>query len=137
MTWSPSSWTQYPAGQQPSWPDHAAHDRAVTELGARPPLIFAGEARRLTAELARVCRGEAFLLQAGDCAESFDVGTADAIRDKLKVILQMAAVLQYSGGAPVVKIGRIAGQFGKPRSSDVETIDGVELPSFQIGRAHV
>jgi len=125
---------QHPAGQQPSWPDQAAHDRAVTELGARPPLIFAGEARRLTAELARVCRGEAFLLQAGDCAESFDVGTADAIRDKLKIILQMAAVLQYSGGAPVVKIGRIAGQFGKPRSADMETVDGVELPSF---RGHI
>lgn len=133
-TWSPSTWTDHPAKQQPEWPDQAALDRAFTELGARPPLIFAGEARNLTSDLARVCRGEAFLLQAGDCAESFDVGTADAIRDKLKVILQMAAVLQYSGGVPVVKVGRIAGQFGKPRSSGTETIDGVELPSF---RGHI
>jgi len=133
-TWSPSTWTDHPAKQQPEWPDQAALDRAFTELGSRPPLIFAGEARNLTADLARVCRGEAFLLQAGDCAESFDVGTADAIRDKLKVILQMAAVLQYSGGVPVVKVGRIAGQFGKPRSSGTETIDGVELPSF---RGHI
>ncbi len=133
-TWSPSSWTNHPAEQQPEWPDQSALDHAFTELGARPPLIFAGEARNLTADLARVCRGEAFLLQAGDCAESFDVGTADAIRDKLKVILQMAAVLQYSGGVPVVKVGRIAGQFAKPRSSGTETIDGVELPSF---RGHI
>ncbi len=133
-TWSPSTWTDHPAKQQPEWPDQAALDTAFTELGSRPPLIFAGEARNLTADLARVCRGEAFLLQAGDCAESFDVGTADAIRDKLKVILQMAAVLQYSGGVPVVKVGRIAGQFGKPRSSGTETIDGVELPSF---RGHI
>ena len=133
-TWSPSSWTNHPAKQQPEWPDQALLDRAFTELGSRPPLIFAGEARNLLADLGRVCRGEAFLLQAGDCAESFDVGTADAIRDKLKVILQMAAVLQYSGGVPVVKVGRIAGQFGKPRSSGTETVDGVELPSF---RGHI
>lgn len=134
MTWTPTSWNDHPAKQQPSWPDSGAHDLVVTELGQRPPLIFAGEARRLTEDLGRVARGEAFLLQAGDCAESFDVGTADAIRDKLKVILQMAAILQYSGGVPVVKVGRIAGQFAKPRSSDTEVRDGVELPSF---RGHI
>ncbi|MCB0990207.1 MAG: 3-deoxy-7-phosphoheptulonate synthase class II [Acidimicrobiales bacterium] len=134
MTWTPSSWTDRPAKQQPVWPDAEAVRQVTSELAKRPPLIFAGEARYLTDELARVARGEAFLLQAGDCAESFDVGTADAIRDKLKVILQMAAVLQYSGGVPVVKVGRIAGQFAKPRSSDIETRDGVSLPSF---RGHI
>ena len=99
-----------------------------------PPLVFAGEARNLTDRLAQVARGEAFLLQAGDCAESFDVFSADSIRDKLRVILQMAVVLMYSSGVPVVKVGRIAGQFAKPRSSPTETIDGVELPSF---RGHI
>jgi 3-deoxy-7-phosphoheptulonate synthase len=96
-----------------------------------PPLVFAGEARSLTADLGKVANGEAFLLQAGDCAESFDAFSADSIRDKLKVILQMAVVLMYSSGVPVVKVGRIAGQFAKPRSSGTETIDGVELPSFR------
>ena len=96
-----------------------------------PPLVFAGEARSLTADLAKVANGEAFLLQAGDCAESFDAFSADAIRDKLKVILQMAVVLMYSSGVPVVKVGRIAGQFAKPRSAGTETVDGVELPSFR------
>ena len=98
-------------------------------LGQMPPLVFAGEARDLTGQLARVARGEAFLLQAGDCAESFD-SSADSIRDKLRVILQMAVVLTYSGGLPVVKVGRIAGQFAKPRSSPVETKGDIELPSF-------
>ena len=96
-----------------------------------PPLVFAGEARSLTTDLGKVANGEAFLLQAGDCAESFDAFSADAIRDKLKVILQMAVVLMYSSGVPVVKVGRIAGQFAKPRSSGTETIDGIELPSFR------
>ena len=96
-----------------------------------PPLVFAGEARRLTADLAEVAGGRAFLLQAGDCAESFDAFSADAIRDKLKVILQMAVVLTYSSGLPLVKVGRIAGQFAKPRSAGTETVDGVELPSFR------
>ena len=103
-------------------------------MATMPPLVFAGEARNLTDRLAQVAGGEAFLLQAGDCAESFDVFSADAIRDKLKVILQMAVVLMYSSGVPVVKVGRIAGQFAKPRSADTETIDGVELPSF---RGHI
>ncbi len=96
-----------------------------------PPLVFAGEARALTGQLAQVANGEAFLLQAGDCAESFDAFGADAIRDKLKVILQMAVVLSYSSGVPTVKVGRIAGQFAKPRSSPTETIDGLTLPSFR------
>ena len=96
-----------------------------------PPLVFAGEARALTSQLGHVANGEAFLLQAGDCAESFDAFGADAIRDKLKVILQMAVVLTYSSGVPTVKVGRIAGQFAKPRSSSTEIIDGVEFPSFR------
>jgi 3-deoxy-7-phosphoheptulonate synthase len=133
-TWTPSSWRERPAGQQPDWPDLAAFDRAQKQLATYPPLVFAGEARNLTADLARVARGEAFLLQAGDCAESFDSFSADAIRDKLKVILQMAVVLTYSSGVPVLKVGRIAGQFAKPRSAPTEMIGGVELPSF---RGHI
>src|SRR5207302_6870668 len=100
-------------------------------LSTLPPLVFAGEARQLRATLAEVQAGRAFLLQAGDCAESFGDFTADAIRDKLKVILQMAVVLTYGSGVPTVKLGRIAGQFAKPRSSPTERRDGVELPSFR------
>jgi 3-deoxy-7-phosphoheptulonate synthase len=133
-TWSPSSWRERPAGQQPDWPDAAALDRALKQIATFPPLVFAGEARSLTAELARVARGEAFLLQPGDCAESFDSFSADAIRDKLKVILQMAVVLTYSSGVPVVKLGRIAGQFAKPRSAPTEMVGDLELPSF---RGHI
>ncbi|MCU1483774.1 MAG: phospho-2-dehydro-3-deoxyheptonate aldolase [Actinomycetia bacterium] len=133
-TWTPSSWRERPAGQQPDWPDQAAFDRAQKQLATYPPLVFAGEARSLTDDLARVSRGEAFLLQAGDCAESFDAFSADAIRDKLKVILQMAVVLTYSSGVPVLKVGRIAGQFAKPRSSPTEMIGDLELPSF---RGHI
>ena len=129
--WSPSSWRSRDAVQQPDWTDPGALDDVVKRLGSMPPLVFAGEARSLTADLAKVANGEAFLLQAGDCAESFDAFSADAIRDKLKVILQMAVVLMYSSGVPVVKVGRIAGQFAKPRSAGTETIDGVELPSFR------
>jgi len=133
-TWTPASWRDRPAAQQPDWPDDADLDRVVKTLSTLPPLVFAGEARSLQAGLAEVAAGRAFLLQAGDCAESFDGGTADAIRDKLKIILQMAVVLQYSAGVPVVKVGRIAGQFAKPRSSATEVVDGVELPSF---RGHI
>ena len=113
------------------WDDPAELDAAVAVLSTLPPLVFAGEARKLTSDLARVAGGRAFLLQAGDCAESFDSFSADSIRDKLKVMLQMAVVLMYSSGVPVVKVGRIAGQFAKPRSADDETIDGVTLPSFR------
>ena len=129
--WSPSSWRSRNVVQQPEWADLGALDDVVRRLRSMPPLVFAGEARSLTADLGKVANGEAFLLQAGDCAESFDAFSADSIRDKLKVILQMAVVLMYSSGVPVVKIGRIAGQFAKPRSSGTETIDGVELPSFR------
>jgi 3-deoxy-7-phosphoheptulonate synthase len=129
--WSPSSWRAKLAAQQPPWPDEAGLDRALKHLGSLPPLVFAGEARALTAQLAQVAEGRAFLLQAGDCAESFDAFSADAIRDKLKVILQMAVVLTYSTGVPTLKVGRIAGQFAKPRSAPVEVVDGVELPSFR------
>ncbi|MER3452785.1 MAG: 3-deoxy-7-phosphoheptulonate synthase class II, partial [Acidimicrobiia bacterium] len=113
------------------WPDPAAVEQAEKRLAALPPLVFAGEARNLTAALARVVEGGAFVLQAGDCAESFDGFSADAIRDKLRVILQMAVVLTYSAGVPVVKIGRIAGQFAKPRSSPTERRGDLELPAFR------
>jgi 3-deoxy-7-phosphoheptulonate synthase len=133
-TWTPSSWRTRTAEQQPEWARPGDLDAVAKVLSTYPPLVFAGEARELTSSLARVARGEAFLLQAGDCAESFDAFSADAIRDKLKVILQMAIVLTYSSGVPVVKVGRIAGQFAKPRSSATETVDGVSLPSF---RGHI
>ena len=129
--WTPDSWRSRPADQQPDWPDAGALDDALTQLRALPPLVFAGEARLLNESLAAVTRGEGFLLHAGDCAESFDVFSADAIRDKLKVVLQMAVVLTYSTGVPTVKVGRIAGQFAKPRSSATEMRDGLELPSFR------
>src|SRR5215207_9385091 len=127
-SWTPDSWRARPAGQQPDWPDAGALDAALAELRRQPPLVFAGEARQLTESLAAVAAGDAFLLQAGDCAESFEAFSADSIRDKLKVILQMAVVLTYGTGVPTVKVGRIAGQFAKPRSSDIEVVGGVELP---------
>jgi 3-deoxy-7-phosphoheptulonate synthase len=134
MTWTPSSWRDLPAEQQPQWPDAAELETALKSLSILPPLVFAGEARRLRSALAQVADGKAFLLQAGDCAESFSDFTADAIRDKLKVILQMAVVLIYGAGVPVVKLGRIAGQFAKPRSSPTERIGDLTLPSF---RGHI
>jgi 3-deoxy-7-phosphoheptulonate synthase len=130
-TWTPSAWRDLPAAQQPDWPDPAALETTYKQLSVLPPLVFAGEARHLQGTLAQVAAGGAFLLQAGDCAESFADFTADAIRDKLKVILQMAVVLTYGAGVPVVKVGRIAGQFAKPRSSPTELVGGVELPSFR------
>jgi 3-deoxy-7-phosphoheptulonate synthase len=133
-TWTPATWHERPAAQQPEWPDAAALEAVVKKLATMPPLVFAGEARNLTARLAQVSNGEAFLLQAGDCAESFDAFSADAIRDKLKVVLQMAVVLMYSAGVPVVKVGRIAGQYAKPRSAETETDGDIELPSF---RGHI
>ncbi len=129
--WRASSWRLLPAAQQPEWPDAAALKDAEAALGALPPLVVASEARRLTSALAAVSKGEAFLLQAGDCAESFREFSADAIRDKLKVVLQMAVTLTYAAGVPVVKVGRIAGQFAKPRTSPVERVDGVELEAFR------
>ena len=129
--WSPQSWRSREAAQQPDWPDPAQLEAVLKELSGYPPLVFAGEARALTTALAGVAEGRAFLLQAGDCAESFEAFSADSIRERLRVILQMAVVLAYSAGVPTVKVGRIAGQFAKPRSSGTETIDGVELPSFR------
>jgi len=128
--WSPASWREYPARHQPEWPDEHAVTNAREELKALPPLVFAGEARALTAALAEVAAGRAFLLQAGDCAESFRDFSAPMIRDKLKILLQMAAVLTFGATLPVVKIGRIAGQFGKPRSSPRERVGDLDLPSF-------
>jgi len=133
-TWSPTSWRTRDVAQSPHWPDTSALQRVENELATKPPLVFAGEARRLTSHLADVAEGRAFLLQAGDCAESFHDSGADAIRDKLKVILQMAVALTYGSGVPVVKVGRIAGQFAKPRSQTEETIDGVTLEAF---RGHI
>ncbi|HWI04722.1 MAG TPA: 3-deoxy-7-phosphoheptulonate synthase, partial [Acidimicrobiales bacterium] len=129
--WTPSTWRARPAAQQPDWPDGGALDDVLKRLATRPPLVFAGEVRQLTSTLADVAAGRAFVLQAGDCAESFEAFTADSIRDKLKVILQMAVVLTYGAGVPVVKMGRIAGQFAKPRSSATETVDGMVLPAYR------
>jgi 3-deoxy-7-phosphoheptulonate synthase len=133
-TWAPDAWRAHVAAQQPEWPDPAAVSAARERLRQLPPLVFAGEARNLLAALGEVAEGRAFLLQAGDCVESFREVSAVSIREKLKVLLQMSAVLTYGATLPVVKIGRIAGQFAKPRSAATETVDGVELPSF---RGHV
>ena len=132
--WTPTSWQAFPVNQQPQWPDQGELDRALKQIASYPPLVFAGEARSLQASLAQVCAGNAFLLQAGDCAESFEEFSANNIREKLRVILQMSVVLTYSLGVPVVKVGRIAGQFAKPRSSNMEKVGDVELPSF---RGHI
>ena len=133
-SWTPTSWQQFEAAQQPTWPDGAAVDAALKQIATYPPLVFAGEARSLQASLAQVAAGNAFLLQAGDCAESFEEFSANNIREKLRVILQMAIVLTYSMGVPVVKVGRMAGQFAKPRSSNMEKIGDLEIPSF---RGHI
>jgi 3-deoxy-7-phosphoheptulonate synthase len=129
--WSPQSWRAKPIRQAPDYPDPAALARVEAQLRRRPPLVFAGEARRLETTLARVADGAAFLLQGGDCAESFAELHPNAIRDTLRVLLQMAVVLSFGAGRPVVKVGRIAGQFAKPRSSPTETIDGVILPAYR------
>jgi 3-deoxy-7-phosphoheptulonate synthase len=129
--WAPESWTKHEARQLPTYPDAAALADATKTLGSFPPLVFAGEARNLTAELAKVSEGKAFLLQGGDCAESFAEFQANNIRDTFRVILQMAVVLTYASKLPVVKLGRMAGQFAKPRSTDMEEIGGVSLPSYR------
>ncbi len=133
-TWTPSQWRNHPAAQQPSWPDADVLASVLRQLADKPPLVFLGEARSLQEGLARVAHGQAFLLQAGDCAESFKEFSAANIGDRLKVILQMSAILTYGTGVPVVKVGRIAGQFAKPRSEDTEVIGGITLPSF---RGHI
>jgi len=129
--WTKSSWKAFPALQQPNWPNQAAVDKVLAELSTLPPLVFAGEIRSLKALLAKAVTGEAFLLQGGDCSENFSQVTAPNIRETLKVLLQMAVTLTYAGGVPVIKVGRIAGQFAKPRSADTETIDGLVLPSYR------
>ena len=129
--WTKTTWQAFPAEQQPEWPDAGALDRALKQIESYPPLVFAGEARTLLASLGQVATGNAFLLQAGDCAESFEEFTAVNIREKLRVILQMAVVLTYSTSVPVVKVGRIAGQFAKPRSLAIEKVGSRELPSFR------
>lgn len=131
QNWSPKSWRDKPALQMPTYDDAALLTRTENDLRAMPPLVFAGEARNLQRQLSKVAHGEAFLLQGGDCAESFAEFGANKIRDTFRVILQMAVVLTYAGSMPVVKVGRIAGQFAKPRSSDEETKDGVTLPSYR------
>ena len=119
------------AKQQPQWIDPVAVSAASAELAAQPPLVFAGEVDRLRARLAAAARGEAFLLQGGDCAETFAAATADKIRDRVKTLLQMAVLLTYGASMPVIKVGRMAGQFAKPRSSDTETRDGITLPAYR------
>jgi len=130
-TWSPSSWQNKPILQQPTYPNKAELDKVLAELKNYPPLVFAGEARSLKSQLANVANGEAFLLQGGDCAESFSEFHADNIRDTFKALMQMAVVMTYAGGLPVVKVGRLGGQFAKPRSSNTEILDGVELDSYR------
>ncbi|MGN6611962.1 MAG: class II 3-deoxy-7-phosphoheptulonate synthase [Angustibacter sp.] len=125
------AWRALPAAQQPTWDDEAALAEAVQTLRKSPPLVFAGECDELRGRLAAAARGEAFVLQGGDCAETFRGTNADDIRDRIKTILQMAVVLTYGASLPVVKLGRMAGQFAKPRSSDVETRDGVSLPAYR------
>ena len=131
MDWTPSSWREFPIKQQPIYSDLEALKSVEDELSSYPPLIFAGEARTLKEKLAAVGRGEAFLLQGGDCAESFADFNTPNIKNFFKLMLQMNMVMMYSTGKPVVKVGRIAGQFAKPRSSDFEEKDGVKLPSYR------
>ena len=131
QTWSKADWRSKPRVQMPDYPDHAALAAVEAQLGKYPPLVFAGEARRLKKQLALAGEGKAFLLQGGDCAESFAEFSADNIRDTFRVMLQMAVVLTYGAKVPVIKVGRMAGQFAKPRSAPTEVIDGVEYPSYR------
>ncbi|MGB5871575.1 MAG: 3-deoxy-7-phosphoheptulonate synthase, partial [Albidovulum sp.] len=130
-TWNKSDWRKLPRVQMPDYTDVAALNAVEAQLAKYPPLVFAGEARKLKKALGEVSAGRAFLLQGGDCAESFSEFSADNIRDTFKVILQMAIVLTWGAKVPVVKIGRVAGQFAKPRSAGTEVIGGVELPSYR------
>src|SRR5579864_3510393 len=129
--WTPDSWRAKPVKQMPDYPDAKALGDVEAQLATFPPLVFAGEARNLKKALARVAKGEAFLLQGGDCAESFAEHGANNIRDFFRVFLQMAVVLTFAGSSPVVKVGRIAGQFAKPRSSPTEKRGAIELPSYR------
>ncbi len=129
--WTPDGWRTKPIKQAPSYPDPEQVDKVEAKLRSFPPLVFAGESRRLKAQLAAAVEGQAFLLQGGDCAESFAEFAADTIRDTFRVMLQMAVVMTFSSSLPIVKVGRMAGQFAKPRSDEVETRDGVSLPSYR------
>src|ERR1035441_8298907 len=126
-----ASWRGLPAAQQPDWPDRRRLHEVTAELAGLPPLVFAGECDLLRDRLAAVTRGEAFVLQGGDCAETFAGATADAVHAKLQTLLQMAVVLTYAASVPIVKIGRMAGQIAKPRSQSAETRGGVELPAYR------
>ncbi|MEM9524206.1 MAG: 3-deoxy-7-phosphoheptulonate synthase, partial [Pseudomonadota bacterium] len=130
-SWSKSDWRNKPRVQMPEYADTGALEAVEARLGQYPPLVFAGEARKLKRALGQVAEGRAFLLQGGDCAESFAEFSADGIRDTFKVMLQMAMVMTYGARMPVVKVGRMAGQFAKPRSAPTEIKDGVELPSYR------
>jgi 3-deoxy-7-phosphoheptulonate synthase len=132
--WTPNTWRAHPLTQAPTWPDTSHLERAERTLSTKPPLVFSGEVRTLKEQLASASAGKAFLLQAGDCAESFHESSADSIRDKLRVILQMAVILTYAAGVPVIKVGRIAGQFAKPRSEEYEEVNGEQIPAF---RGHI
>ena len=131
MTWKPNSWRNYPVVQMPTYLDESKVNSVEARLSFKPPLVFAGEVQALKKSLALAEKGNAFILQGGDCAESFSQFSANGIRDTFKVLLQMAVILTYGSSIPIIKIGRIAGQFAKPRSSDVEIIDGIELPSYR------
>src|SRR6202167_878458 len=131
VKWAPETWRSKPVKQAPDYPDAKAVAAAEATLRRYPPLVFAGEARRLKAALGNVAAGKAFLLQGGDCAESFAEFHPDNIRDTFRVLLQMAVILTFAAAMPVVKLGRIAGQFAKPRTADMETQDGVTLPSYR------
>ena len=123
-------WPELPAHQQPPWPDAAELEAAVAELRTLPPLVFAGECDQLMGRLAQACEGRAFVLMGGDCAETFEANTADSIKARLQTVLQMAVVLTYAASLPVVKVGRLAGQYFKPRSKPIEVRDGIELTSY-------
>ena len=131
MTWKPNSWRNYPVVQMPTYPDESKVNSVEAKLSFKPPLVFAGEVQALKKSLTLAEKGNAFILQGGDCAESFSQFSANGIRDTFKVLLQMAVILTFGSSIPIIKIGRIAGQFAKPRSSDVEIIDGIELPSYR------
>ena len=130
-SWTPDSWKILPAEQQPDWENSEAYSKVISEISGYPPLVFAGEVRALKQQLGDAAQGNGFLIQGGDCAETFDDFRADSIRDKLKILLQMSVVLTYGASCNVVKLGRIAGQFAKPRSANTETRDGIELPSYR------
>lgn len=130
-SWTPDSWKKLPAEQQPNWEKSEDYTKVISEISGYPPLVFAGEVRALKQQLGDAAQGNGFLIQGGDCAETFDDFRADSIRDKLKILLQMSVVLTYGASCNVVKLGRIAGQFAKPRSANTETRDGIELPSYR------